>query len=184
MQRIVIIGSSSSGKTTLGALLSKKLLIEHKELDFFFWKSNWQESDFEEFRQKVDAFTRNDKWIVDGNYLKVKDLTWKRATDIIWLDYSLPIILKRFFIRSLTRSLKREVLWNGNVETFKNNLFSTDSLLIWIFKTFFKNRKTFLALKESDEFSNIRFHHFKRPSELKNFLNLSTWNDDYEPSRN
>jgi len=87
------------------------------------------------------------------------------------LDYSLLIILKRFFIRSLTRSLKREVLWNGNVETFKNNLFSTDSLLIWIFKTFFKNRKTFLTLKESDEFLNTQFHHFKRPSELEKFLN-------------
>ena len=172
LQRIVIIGSSSSGKTTLGTLLSEKLSIEHKELDYFFWKPNWQESDLEEFRERVDIFTQKERWIVDGNFTQVRDLTWKRATSIIWLDFSLPIILKRFFIRAITRSLSGKVLWHGNVETFKNNLFSRNSLLIWILKTFYKNKKKFLTYKDSDEFSHLRFYHFKHPRELKDFLNL------------
>jgi len=171
LERIVIVGSSSSGKTTLGALLSEKLSIEHKELDFFFWRPNWQESALEEFRERVDSFTQNDKWIVDGNFLRVKDLTWKRATCVIWLDYSLLIILKRFFFRSITRSLKRKVLWHGNVETLRNNLFSSNSLLVWILKTFKKNKKVFQALKESGEFSHLKFYHFKHPKELVVFLN-------------
>ena len=41
MQRIVIIGTSSSGKTTLGKNLAQKLNITHQELDFFFWEANW-----------------------------------------------------------------------------------------------------------------------------------------------
>lgn len=38
MTKIVIIGSSSSGKTTLAKNISKKLDIDHQELDYFFGK--------------------------------------------------------------------------------------------------------------------------------------------------
>ncbi len=42
IQRVVIIGSSSSGKTTLGKKLANKLSITHEELDALYWEPNWK----------------------------------------------------------------------------------------------------------------------------------------------
>jgi hypothetical protein len=31
--------------------------------------------------------------VLDGNYGIVRDLVWRRATHLIWLDYDRPIIM-------------------------------------------------------------------------------------------
>ena len=122
MQRIVTIGSSSSGKTTLGKALSRKLNIEHKELDSFYWEANWKEASLDDFRKRVMLFVETKSWITDGNYSQVIDIVWPRATHVIWLDYPFHIIMKQFFTRSVLRSLKREELWNGNRETLWDSI--------------------------------------------------------------
>ncbi len=94
MKRIVVIGSSSSGKTTLGKALSKKFNIEHKELDLFFWEPNWTQAEDKSFRKRVDPFTAQETWITDGNFSQVRDLVWGRATTVIWPDYPFHIIIK------------------------------------------------------------------------------------------
>ena len=39
--------------------------------------------------------------VLDGNYGIVRDLVWRRATHLIWLDYDRPIIMYRVIRRSL-----------------------------------------------------------------------------------
>lgn len=170
MEKIVIIGSSSSGKTTLAKSLAKKLNIEHKELDSFYWEPNWTEASAEDFRNRVDQFTVQDKWITDGNFSQVRDLVWGRADTIIWLDYPFHIIIRQFFKRSITRSITKEELWNGNRETIWNSILRPKSLLVWILKTYRRNKRRFSDLMESDEYPNARFIRLKHPNETESFL--------------
>lgn len=171
MKRIVIIGSSSSGKTTLARKLSERLGMEHKELDYFFWEPNWRQANPEDFRSRVESFTAQEAWITDGNFSAVRDLVWRRATTIIWLDYPFHIIMKQFLKRSILRSVRKEELWNGNRETIWNSILKPNSLFIWIIRTYRKNRKRYSTLMESNEFKNAKFHRFKSSKETKQFVN-------------
>jgi len=55
-------------------------------------------------------------WVVDGNYGPVRDIVWKRATHLVWLDYERPVIMARVIRRTLLRAVLRTELWNGNRE--------------------------------------------------------------------
>ena len=168
--KIVIVGSSSSGKTTLGRELSKILNQPHQELDFFNWEENWTEANHEVFRQRVDQFTSGEKWITDGNYGRVQDLTIDRATIVIWLDYKLPLILSRFFRRSIRRCITQEELWNGNKESLKNSMWGKDSLLAWILQVYQKNKARYEEMISQNDSSERKFLRFKTPKQTKNFV--------------
>lgn len=166
--RIVIVGSSSSGKTTLARELSELLSQPHQELDFFNWGPNWTEVPKETFRKKVDDFTANEKWIIDGNYGRIQDLTIDRATTVIWLDYSLPLILSRFFRRSIRRTIYKEELWNANKETLKDSMWGKESLLMWILQVYKRNRIRYNDMVEND--NQNKFVIMKSPKETNRFL--------------
>ena len=51
--RILIIGTSGSGKTSFAELICKKHNLHNIELDSLFWKANWIESGNEEFRNMI-----------------------------------------------------------------------------------------------------------------------------------
>ncbi|KQC12306.1 MAG: hypothetical protein APR63_02890 [Desulfuromonas sp. SDB] len=148
-KRILIVGTSCSGKTKLAEELSSILNIPHIELDHLFWKPNWKMTPREEFyktvKQKVSAST----WIIDGNYSIVSDLTWQRATMIIWLNYCFPRIFLQGFIRTLKRIFFQEKLFGGNRETFQQSFFSKNSILWWIVYSYSRMKR-----KYTDTFSS------------------------------
>ena len=169
-KKIIIIGSSSTGKSTLALAISKKLKIPHQELDAFYWEENWTRANTEQFRQRVEQFTNQTHWVLDGNFQIARDLIWPQATHIIWLDYNLPIILYRFFIRSIRRSLFKEKLWNNNRETIWGSMICKDSLFLWILKTYKRNKKNFSQLLEEKSYPQARFIRLKSPQDTKVFL--------------
>ena len=62
--------------------------VPHVELDAIHWLPGWVEQDPAEFRAGVSQAIAGPRWVVDGNYTRVRDLVWSRATTIIWLNYS------------------------------------------------------------------------------------------------
>src|SRR5262245_16579581 len=137
-QRIVVIGTTSSGKSTLAQNLATKLNVNFIELDALHWEPNWQEAPLEVFRERVSKATQVPAWVVAGNYHVVRDLIWPNAEALIWLDYSLPRIFWQLTRRTFTRWWTQELLWGTNYENlvvhFK--LWSQDSLYHWLFKTY------------------------------------------------
>ncbi len=83
MQKITIIGTSCSGKTTLARRLSQKVNIPHIELDQLHWRENWNVNP--NFVTEVEFATSKDRWVIDGNYTKVRQQIWDKADTIIWL---------------------------------------------------------------------------------------------------
>lgn len=102
MKRILVIGCSGGGKSTLARALGEKLALPVVHLDVLFWKPGWVESSYDEFRPKVAAAVAEDRWIVDGNFSRTFDLRLPRADTIVWVDQPRRVCLWRAFRRTLT----------------------------------------------------------------------------------
>jgi len=164
MQRIVIVGPTGSGKTTLANQLGEILNLPVTDLDTLHWRPNWQETPDDEFRDLVDAVTRADRWITGGNYRKVRDLMWSRADTLIWLDYPLWVVFPRLFRRTIQRIVTQEDLWGtGNRESWRKQFFSRKSLFLWLLQSQPRHRRTYPALLAQPEYAHLRIFHFQRP---------------------
>ncbi len=86
-KRLVVVGVTSSGKSTLAEKIAKRFYLDYIELDALHWEPNWQSAPQEVFRARVEKATQTEKWIVAGNYHVVRDLIWTQAEVVIWLDY-------------------------------------------------------------------------------------------------
>lgn len=93
----------------------------------------WKDTPREVFRDQVtDFISENEEFIIDGSYREtLGPLTWQTASDIIWLDYPLHIILWRLLLRSIENIRNKTELWGkeGCVETWRHQFFSFKSLL-------------------------------------------------------
>jgi len=169
LQRVVIIGSSCAGKSTLAQRLSKITGSPHIQLDALHWLPGWVERDEQEFRADVASAAAGPAWIIDGNYSKVRELVWPRAQTIIWLDYSFRIVFTRAVCRTARRCILREPLYNGNRETLRKALFSRDSILLWVISTFRRHRREFERelYSGAPEFQVLRL---RTPRETEQFV--------------
>jgi len=144
MKRIVIIGTTGSGKTTLAKTLAAKLGLVHIDLDDFHWLPGWKERPREDFRRLLIEAARVEKWAVAGNYKnQAMDITWPAADTLIWLDMPFWINFWRLLERTVRRAYTGEMICNGNTEPFFKQFYSKDSLLLWFLKTWPKNRKMY-----------------------------------------
>lgn len=173
MQRVAILGSTSSGKSTLAAQLAAILGYPHIELDSLRFLPQWQVRSGEEFRALVDAATGQPCWVSDGNYSVTRDLTWGRADTVIWLDYRLSLILWRLTRRTLGRTINRTDLWNtGNRENiFKHFRLSDESLYYWVFKTYWRRKRELPEQLALPGHAHLRVLRFSNPRETTSWLN-------------
>jgi hypothetical protein len=127
----------------------------------------WHERTNAEFRELVDVATRPPAWVIDGGYSVVRDLVWGRADVIIWLNYPFATTAVQLIRRTIRRNTRRVPCCNGNYESVKRSL-GHDSILIWLLKTYSKNRSTFpLALKQ---FPNAQQVMLRSPAETARWL--------------
>lgn len=134
MNKILVIGSSGAGKTTLAKKLSAMLALPHTELDAVHHQKNWQPLDDAAFKAQVNTITDGEKWILCGNYFTKSGgvKLWGKADTVIWCDYPFPLVFSRLMRRTLKRTITKEKLWNDNTESFVVNFFSKESVLLWM----------------------------------------------------
>lgn len=130
-RRVVVLGATGAGKSTVAGELARVTGAEHVELDGFHHGPHWTPRPPAEFAVDVaDVLTKN-AWIVDGNYVdRVSDTVWPHAGTVVWLDLPLWVILPRIVRRTLRRIRRRTALWAGNREQW-SSLIGGDSLLTW-----------------------------------------------------
>ncbi len=87
-QRIMIIGASGAGKSTLARALHQKLGLPLIHLDQHYWLSGWVESEREDWLVRANELTKQERWIMDGNYGSTMAKRIERAETIVFLDYS------------------------------------------------------------------------------------------------
>ncbi len=154
-RRIAVVGTTGSGKTTLARQLSRRLAIPHVELDALHWGPNWTPFPIEVLRERTARALGGENWVVDGNYSKVRDIVWGRADTVVWLDYTLPVILGRLAWRTLRRIFTREELWGGNRERAFDQFLTRDSIILWALRTYRRRRREFPALLNQSEYAHL-----------------------------
>lgn len=169
-KRIAVVGVTGSGKTTLASNLASALGLAHVELDALRFGPGWSEPPDEVFRQRVIAALSAPGWVVDGNYSRVRDITWKLADTIIWLDYPFLTSFWRLLRRSYRRVVLQEELWNNNRETLRTLLFEKDALIPWFFKTFQRRRREYPHLLAQPEYAHLTLIRLRNPRQAADWL--------------
>lgn len=169
-KRIVIVGTSCSGKTSLAEQLAEKLRIEHLHLDMLYWRENWQKTPDDVFRAFMADEIKKDEWIIDGNYRITFDMVFPRATVIIWLDLPLPVIFWRGLKRTIRRIIKKEEVCNGNQETFRQSFLSRDSILLWILTSHGYLKRRYEPLFVGEHHDGLQLVRLKRKRDIERFL--------------
>jgi adenylate kinase family enzyme len=168
-RRIVVVGSTAAGKTTLATALSDRLHVPHVELDALHWEAGWAPAATPEFRARVFDALAGETWVVDGNYQSVRDLVWPRAEAMVWLDFGLPVIMWRLTRRTVHRLRTGRELWNGNRERL-GTVFSRESLYLWAFKTHQQRRREYPAFLQEPEHRHLTVVRLSSPAEANRWL--------------
>ncbi len=170
VERVAVVGTTGSGKTTLARTLAGVLGYPHVELDELHWGPGWTAADTASFRAETSRALAGDRWVVDGNYAAVRDIVWSRADTILWLDYSVGTVLSRLLVRTVRRSLGSETLWNGNRERFWVQFTTRESIILWMFKTHWRRRKEYPLLLAAPEYAHLRSFRFYSPRQTQAWL--------------
>lgn len=169
-RRIAVVGTSGSGKTTLAQRLAQQLEIPHVELDALYWDPNWTPAPPDLFRQRAAEALSDQAWTADGNYSTVRDIVWKRADTVVWLDYSLPVVMGRVTWRTLRRSIRREELWNENRERLQEALLSRDSIVWWALHTYHRRKEEYPNLFSLPEYAHLNVVRLRSPRAAREWL--------------
>ena len=120
-RRIVVLGPSNAGKSTLAVALSRKLNIEAIHLDRFQHLPNtdWQARSEAEFASLHDEAILGDHWVMEGNYSRLMPQRLARATGAILVTSNRWLRLSRYFRRTLFDRAARAGHLEGTQDSVK-----------------------------------------------------------------
>jgi hypothetical protein len=171
--RILVVGTSGSGKTALAARLAHRLGATHVELDEFKHGPDWTERSADEMRARTAAAIEGvEAWVADGNYSEVRDVLWPRANTIVWLDYSRALVMSRVVRRSIARAVTRRELWNGNRSDWRR-WGDPDHPIRWAWRTHGAKRDEYERLILLPEWSHLEVMRLRRPRDARSLLSLA-----------
>ena len=144
-RRIAVAGASGSGKTTLAAATAELLGIPHVEIDALFHGPGWTTRPT--FDRDVRDFVDGPAWVTEWQYDLARPLIAARVELLVWLDLSRWRVLRQVSSRTVRRRLRREVLWQGNVERpLWTVLTDPEHIVRWAWSTHQQNAQQVTAL--------------------------------------
>ncbi|BFU44782.1 adenylate kinase [Krasilnikovia sp. MM14-A1004] len=113
-RRVLVAGTSGAGKSTLARHVADALAVPYVELDALYHGPDWTPRP--DFEADVHRFSAQPGWVTEWQYGAVRGHLAERADLLIWLDLRRARVMRQVVRRTVTRRLRREVLWNGNIE--------------------------------------------------------------------
>jgi adenylate kinase family enzyme len=146
-RRILVAGTSGSGKTVLAGRIGELLQIPHVEIDALFHGPGWTPRP--SFEDDVRRLVAEPAWVTEWQYSQVRALLAGRAEVLVWLDLSRWRVMQQVGRRTLRRRLHRQVLWNGNIEPPLWTIFTDPEHIVrWAWSTHTKNVRRVTALQQ------------------------------------
>ena len=168
LSRVVVVGTSCSGKTTFAGRLAGILGTVHVELDALYWGPAWTPR--ADFREQVLSAAQQPTWVIDGNYAVVRDLIWRRCTAAVWLDYSFARVFSRAIRRTIGRVMTAEPLYGGNRETIAGALLDREAPCWLVLRTHRRRRREFPRLFAQPEYAHLAVTRLLTPTAAETFL--------------
>ena len=114
-RRIIILGPSNAGKSTLAAALARKLDISVVHIDLLHHQpnTNWVPRPKAEFVALHDAAIEGESWVMEGNYMGLFPQRAARATGIIMPGSRRWPALFRYVRRTLLQRKRVGMLAGG-----------------------------------------------------------------------
>lgn len=170
-ERVLVAGVTGSGKTTLSRRLAALWELRHVEIDGLFHGPEWTPR--AEFLNDVRAFAADERWVTEWQYTSkgTDEILTPRAQLAVWLDYPYRVVRSRLIRRTLSRSILRTRMWNGNVEKpIWRMLGSTpeESILAWQTATLHKWTERFPQVQE--RFPHLTIVRLTHPRETERWL--------------
>jgi len=169
--RVVIVGTSCAGKSTLAARLATALGAPDIELDEIHWGPGWTTDPPHVFRDKVEAAVAAPRWVCSGNYSVVRDLVWSRATALVWIDLPFGRTFARALRRTARRTLTRERVCGDNREPWLGFL-DRDWIPYWVVRTWRPRRVELAAWIEAGTFAPLDVVILCSPVEVERFVEV------------
>lgn len=158
--RVVVFGTSGSGKSTFAAALADARDVPCIELDLLNWRPGWvgrNEVDVAGFVADVEAAIADEAWVATGAYGVVRSQLWTRATDLVYLDLPRPLIMQQVIARSLKRASSREDVFPGCKENWLR-LLDAEHPIRWAWSTYHRRKKEFDTRIADPVFAHLRVH--------------------------
>lgn len=176
MNRIVVVGSSGSGKTTTARHLAALLDVPLLELDAVMHDGDWNATPDDEFQRRIAEFTSADRWVVDGNYTShgTHEVLWPKADTFVWLDPPRRVVMSRVIRRTLTRMITRERLWGGELTEPISNLYKRDpyeNIIVWAWTRFEPTRAKFEAAMTDGTWAHAGVYRIRSKYDSSRFIN-------------
>ena len=151
MNKVLVIGSGGSGKSTFSKRLNEILGIGVIHLDTLYWKPGWIETPKSEWGERVEELLNQDSWIMDGNYSGTLDIRLEACDTVIFLDIARTVCLWRVLKRLLMyRRGNRLDMAQGCEERFSLQF------MIWIWNYPKRTRpKVLRLLEENSQGKNV-----------------------------
>jgi adenylate kinase family enzyme len=101
MKRVLIIGGSCSGKSTLARQLADRTGLPVIHLDQKYFGPEWKEPKRADWADTVTKFAARESWIMDGNFSGTFPLRMPRADTVVFLDQPTWRCLWRVVLRTV-----------------------------------------------------------------------------------
>lgn len=85
-QRVVIIGSSGTGKSTFARRLGDATGLPVTHIDQLFWQAGWVQTPKPLYLERLSAVVAQERWIIEGVNASTLDLRLPRTDLLIWLE--------------------------------------------------------------------------------------------------
>jgi adenylate kinase family enzyme len=164
-ERVWVLGPCGAGKSVVAATLAGRLGVAPTHLDELHWRPGWIEADPREEEAALDVALRGPRWVVDGNYGRLRRRHLARVGLFVWLDLPLTVAFPRLLRRSLVRALHGVPCCNGNRESLRRTFLHRESILLWALTTDRRRRRELQA--ELAPLPHVRLRH---PQAIRRWL--------------
>lgn len=163
MQRVMVVGTSGVGKTTLSRAIGAALGLPVVHLDTMAWQEGWVRRPVADFEAELDAAMAADAWVVDGNYIKSLPQRAAAADTLVLIDLPLSHCLVRVFGRWWrNRGKQRPDLPEGCLEPMPW------TFLKWVLSAPPRHQQLWHAV--AAEHPQITFFHFTSARQVDDFV--------------
>lgn len=164
MDRILIVGSPGSGKSTLSRLLANKLNYPILHLDRVFHIDNEHQITREELLKIITDFIKNNKqFIIDGNYSSTLEYRMQFSDTVIIMDMDTDLCLRNIEKRRIS-NVRRSDMAPGFDNSIRDESFYD---YVRSFKKDYFHR--ILSLK--DKYPNLNYYVLSNYEEVDRFIN-------------